>query len=44
MNVKIKIKEGSELQMDAIKGSESEGMLFFFVNGYDMGITLTEQY
>ncbi len=44
MNVKIKIKEGSGLQMDAIKGSKSEGMLSFFVNGYDMGITLTEQY
>lgn len=43
MNTKIKIKEGSELQMKAIKGVESEGMPSFFVNGYDMAVTLTEQ-
>ena len=29
--------------MEAIKGTESEGMPSFFVNGYDMAITLTEQ-
>jgi len=43
LNTKIKIKEGSELQMKAIKGVESEGMPSFFVNGYDMAVTLTEQ-
>ena len=42
MNVRVKIKEGSELQMEAIRGDESEGMPAFFVNGYEMAITLTE--
>ena len=44
MNVRKKIKEGSELEMEAIKGVESEGMPSFFVNGYDMAISLTEQH
>jgi len=44
MDVKRKIKEGSELKMEAIKGSETEGMPSFFVNGYEMAVTLTEQY
>jgi len=43
MNVRREIKESSELEMEAIKGTESEGMPSFFVNGYDMAITLTEQ-
>jgi len=43
MNVRKKIKESSELEMKAIKGTESEGMPSFFVNGYDMAITLTER-
>lgn len=43
MDVKIKIKEGSDLQMEAIKGAKSEGMPSFFVNGYEMAVTLTEQ-
>jgi hypothetical protein len=43
MYVRVKIKEGSDLQMEAIKGEESEGMPSFFVNGYEMGITLTEK-
>ena len=43
MNIKIKIKEGSGLKMEAVKGTESEGMPSFFVNGYDMAVTLTEQ-
>lgn len=43
MLVKRKIKEGSEMKMEAIKGTESEGMPSFFVNGYDMAISLTEQ-
>jgi hypothetical protein len=42
MKVKIKIKEGSDLQMEAVKGEESEGMPAFFVNGYDLAVTLTE--
>lgn len=42
MNVRIKIKEGSDLQMEAVKGEESEGMPAFFVNGYEMAITLSE--
>jgi len=42
MNVRIKIKEGSDLQMEAVKGKESEGMPGFFVNGYEMAITLRE--
>ncbi|MBE9518988.1 MAG: hypothetical protein IMY68_10480 [Bacteroidetes bacterium] len=42
MHTRIKIKEGSELQMKAIKGTESEGMASFFINGYDMAVTLTE--
>ena len=44
MNTRIKIKESSELEMEAIKGVESEGMPSFFVNGYDMAITLTDQH
>ena len=43
MKTTIKIKEGSELQMEAVKGTVSEGMPSFFVNGYDMAVTLTEQ-
>ena len=42
MNVRIKIKEGSDLKMEAVKGIESEGMPAFFVNGYEMAVTLTE--
>ncbi len=42
MDVRIKIKEGSDLQMEAIKGAKSEGMPAFFVNGYEMAVTLTE--
>ena len=43
MDVRRKIKEGSELKMVAIKGVESEGMPALFVNGYEMAITLTEE-
>jgi len=42
MNVRIKVQEGSELQMEAIKGVESEGMPSFFVNGYEMAVTLRD--
>lgn len=44
MNVRRKIKEGTELEMEAIKGVESEGMPSFFINGYEMAVTLTEQF
>jgi hypothetical protein len=43
MNVRKKINESSEVEMEAIKGTESAGMPSFFVNGYDMVITLTER-
>jgi hypothetical protein len=44
MDVKIKIKEGSDLQIKAVKGTETEGMPAFFVNGYEMAVTLTEHF
>lgn len=44
MDVKVKIKEGSDLQMEAVKGVASEGMPAFFVNGYEMAITLSENF
>lgn len=44
MNVRKKIIEGPALKMEAIKGVESEGMSAFFVNGYEMAVTLTEQF
>jgi hypothetical protein len=43
MNVTKKIQDGSQLEMEAIKGTEKDRMLTFFVNGYDMAVTLTEQ-
>ena len=43
MDVKKKIQDGSQLDMEAIKGTEKDGMLTFFVNGYDIAVTLTEQ-
>jgi len=43
MDVKKKIQDGSQLDMEAIKGTETEGMPTFYVNGYDMAVTLTEQ-
>jgi len=43
MDVRRKIQNGSEVEMEALKGLESEGMPAFFVNGYDMAVTLTEQ-
>jgi hypothetical protein len=42
MDIRVRIKEGSELQMEAIKGAKTEGMPSFFVNGYEMAVTLTE--
>lgn len=42
MNVRIKIKESSQLEMEAIKGTETEGMPEFEINGYDMALTFTE--
>jgi hypothetical protein len=42
MNVKIKIKESSQLEMEAIKGVEKEGMPSFIVNGYEVALAFTE--
>jgi len=42
MNVKIKIKESSQLEMEAIKGVEKEGMPAFIVNGYEVALAFTE--
>jgi len=44
MNVRKKIVDGPGLYMEAIKGVESEGMPSFFVNGYEMSVTLSEQF
>ncbi len=41
--VRRKIKDGSAMEMEAVKGQEKEGIPSFFVNGYDMAVTLTEQ-
>ena len=43
LDVRTKIKEGSELKMEAYRGAEARDMPAFFVNGYDMAVTLTEQ-
>lgn len=43
MNVKKMIKDGPQLEMEAIKGIEKEGMPAFFVNGYEIAVTLTDQ-
>jgi len=43
MVVRKKIKDGSSVEMEAVKGQETEGMPAFFVNGYEMAVTLTEQ-
>jgi len=43
MDVRRKIKEGSSLEMEAVKGKLSDGMSAIFVNGYEMSLTLTEQ-
>jgi len=42
MQTKIKIKESSQLEMEAIKGTEKAGMPEFIINGYDMGLIMTE--
>jgi hypothetical protein len=43
MDVRRKIKEGSQLEMEAYRGPQTEGMPSFFVNGYEMSVTLSEQ-
>jgi len=43
MSVRIKIKESSQLEMEAIKGIEKEGMPEFTIKGYDMAVTFTER-
>ena len=42
MTIKIKIKESSKLQMEAIKGTEAEGMPLFQAEGYNVKIELKE--
>ncbi len=42
MNVRIKIQQSSNLEMDALKGTEKEGMPEFEINGYNMSLTFTE--
>ena len=42
MNVKRKIKESSQIEIEAIKGTEKVGMPEFIINGYDMALTFTE--
>ena len=42
MQTKIKIKESSQLEMEAIKGIEKAGMPEFIINGYDMALIMTE--
>ena len=42
MDVRIKILESSQLEMEATKGAESEGMAEFVVNGYDVAVTFTK--
>lgn len=39
---KTKIIEGSNLQYDAVKGAEKDGMPVIEVNGYQMGLKITE--
>jgi hypothetical protein len=40
MQVLIKMKESSSLQMKAFKGEESEDMPLFRVSGYDLKLVL----
>ena len=42
LQTKIKIKESSQLEMEAIKGTEKAGMPEFIINGYDMALIMTE--
>jgi len=42
MNVKVKIKESSQIEMEAIKGTERNDMPEFVISGYDMALTFTE--
>jgi hypothetical protein len=41
--VSKKIQEGASLEMEAVRGKASEGMPAFFVNGYDLHLTLREK-
>lgn len=43
MNVTSRIKEGSNLQMKAVRGRESDQMAAFFVHGYEIALTLSEK-
>ncbi len=39
---KIKVKEGSQLEYDAIKGKEREGMPLIEINGYQMSLKIVD--
>jgi len=39
MDVRIKIMESSQLEMKATKGTESEGMAEFQIDGYDVNLS-----
>ena len=41
MDVRIKILESSQLEMEATKGTVAEGMAEFVLNGYDVALTFT---
>jgi len=43
LTVSKKIQEGSILEMEAVRGTVSEGMPSYHINGYDVALTLTEQ-
>ncbi len=42
MDVRIKILESSQLEMEATKGPVTEGMAEFVVNGYDVALTFNK--
>jgi len=42
LSPKIKVKEGSQLEYDAVKGTDKEGMPLIEVNGYEMSLKLIE--
>lgn len=42
MDVRVKILESSQLEMEATRGTLSDGMAEFVVNGYEVALTFTE--
>jgi len=41
LNTRLKISEGSQLEYDAVKGTEKEGMPLIEINGYEMSLKIT---